>query len=484
MNKQIDMEKRRSRKMIKSVKLVISVFSIFLLFLIWSFFGGRIVLAQNDFEEVEGLLNRARDEGAELLSPKNLQAASDEYQKAVELRDKGKSLKDINKRLEKAKQVSQSVLNNIKLAEITFAKVLPEREKAIQAKAAEFVSEQWIKVEEEFRKAVVSLEDGKVKQAKSKVEQLVELFQDVELAAIKEDITGSAISHSTGIEKEVSGISPRTFQKGLTKIEEAIGVLEVNRYAREDAEALIKEAEYNLRHSLSLKERILESKGKDMETILLDFEGDLERISEGLGMEMRFDGEIEDEIAKMVEMSTDLQLRNRELSSELYTLKEEMAESQELKESLQSRLDEEKRKRDRLNRVQGLFKTSEVKVFRDDLDNIVLRLVGFSFTTGSDTIDPGYFDLLSRVQEALNMFPQARVVIEGHTDSMGDERHNRALSQNRANAIHKYLVANLALDTSMVTAVGHGEERPIANNETEKGRTLNRRVDIVIMPSG
>ncbi len=469
--------------MIKSVKMVMSVSPIFLLFLIWSSFGGSVVLAQDDFGEVEGLLNRASDEGAELLSPKNLQAARDEYQKAVELRDGGKSIKDINKRLEKAKQVSQSVLNNIKLAEITFAKVLPEREKAIKVNAAEFVSEQWGKVEAEFRKAVVNLEDGKVKQAKSKVDQLIDMFQDVELAAIKEDITGSAVALSAEIENEVSEISPRTFQKGLTKIEEAIGVLEVNRYAREDAEALIREAEYNLRHSQALKERIVELKEKDMETILLDFERDLERISEGLGMELRFDGQIEDVIAEMADMSTDLQLRNRELASELYTLKEEMAESQELKESLQSRLDEEKKEKERLNSVQGLFKTSEVKVFRDDLDNIVLRLVGFSFTPGSDTIESRYFDLLSRVQQALNMFPEARVVIEGHTDSMGDERHNRALSQNRANAIHKYLVANLALDTSMVTAVGHGEERPIANNETEKGRALNRRVDIVIMPS-
>ena len=470
--------------MIRSARLVWNVFSVFVLFWIVCPCWGSSLLAQSDFEEVEGMLNRAREEGAELLSPKNFQVAEGEYRKAVELRDKGKSIKDINKRLEKANQLARAIINNIKLAEITFAGVLHERDKAVVAKAAEFVPEQWGDAEDEFRKAVINLEEGKVKQAKEMVDKLIDTYQTVELAAIKKEITGSAVELSAEIDKDVSEISPRTFQKGLDKIEEANKVLEADRYAREDAEALIREAEYELRHAQALAGRIVEAEDKDMEEIFLDFEDQLRQISEGLGIEIRFDGEIDDEIAKTIEMSKELQLRNRDLSLELYNLKEEMAENQQLRESLQSRLDEENRKKGRLNKIQSMFKTSEVKVLRDDMDNVVLRLVGFSFPPGSDTIEPRYFDLLSRVQKALNMFPEADIVIEGHTDSMGDEKYNKVLSQKRAESIRKYLVANLALESSVVSAVGYGEERPIANNETKEGRALNRRVDIVIMPSG
>lgn len=469
--------------MIGSVRIPCGTFILFIVMWAAPSFSLGTLQAQVDFDEVETLLETAKKEGAELLSPKNFRVAEDEYQKAIELREKGKSLKDIDKNLGKSKQVAQSIINNIKLAEVTFAEVLPEREKAIRARAEEFVSKEWAEVEKEFQEAVISLEEGKVKRAKSMVDPLVAMYQSVELNAIKSDILGEAKSLSKQLEKDVSEIAPLTYRRALEKIEDANRVLEANRYARDDAQLLIGEAEYELRHSRTLFQRISNWTDKDLESLLLDFENDLDRIAGGMGINVKFDGDIEEEVAKLVRKANELQLRNRELSAELYSLKEEMAESQQLKESLQGRLEEEARKKERLSRVQSLFRTSEVKVFRDEKNNVVLRLIGFTFPPGTDRIDPVYYDLLSRVQRALQMFPDPKVVIEGHTDSMGEENLNKALSQRRADAIQKYLAASQLIDPSILTAVGYGEERPIANNETEQGRALNRRVDIVIVPS-
>jgi OOP family OmpA-OmpF porin len=138
---------------------------------------------------------------------------------------------------------------------------------------------------------------------------------------------------------------------------------------------------------------------------------------------------------------------------------------------------------ERLGQLQAMFEPLEVKVLRDEMDRVVLRVVGMSFPPGSDRIEPVYFDLLSRVQKALAIFPSAQVVVEGHTDSMGDETSNQILSQQRADAIRQYLLANSTLIPANVSAVGYGEARPVANNETEAGRTLNRRVDVVVLPS-
>jgi outer membrane protein OmpA-like peptidoglycan-associated protein len=434
------------------------------------------------FSEVEGLIEDARARGAELLSPKNFRTAEQEYAKAVELRDKGKSLKEIKKRLRKARQTVQSVLNNIKLAEVTFATVLPEREKAVAAGAEEHVPAEWTAVEEEFRKAVVGLEEGKVKRAKGMVERLITMYRDVELEAIRVDITGAVRALADSIEEEVTPWAPATYRRGVSLIEEADRVLDHDRYAREEAEARVRKAEYELRHAGALTKRISADPDVDPESVQLEREADLARIAEAIGLELRFDGGVESEIVRLVEEARELSRSNRELSSELFTLREEMAESQQLKESLQLRLDEERRKKERMSRVQSLFRVSEVKVLRDER-NIVLRLVGFTFPAGTSTILPEYFNLLSRVREAIMEFPGSKVVIEGHTDAVGDEALNKALSQSRAESIQKYLVASLGVDPELIRAVGYGEERPIANNQTAEGRALNRRVEVVIQPA-
>jgi OOP family OmpA-OmpF porin len=72
------------------------------------------------------------------------------------------------------------------------------------------------------------------------------------------------------------------------------------------------------------------------------------------------------------------------------------------------------------------------------------------------------------------------VTIEGHTDSYGGDDLNQKLSEDRANAVRQYFIANMNLKAEDVEAVGYGESRPIANNETPEGRARNRRIDIVI----
>ena len=72
--------------------------------------------------------------------------------------------------------------------------------------------------------------------------------------------------------------------------------------------------------------------------------------------------------------------------------------------------------------------------------------------------------------------------VKGYTDSYGGDNTNLESSQNRADAVREYLLANMAIDKEDIDAVGYGETLPIANNETLEGRARNRRVDLVIEP--
>ena len=94
---------------------------------------------------------------------------------------------------------------------------------------------------------------------------------------------------------------------------------------------------------------------------------------------------------------------------------------------------------------------------------------------------------LKKAINFLRKYPDARVKVEGHTDSKGTEEYNQKLSERRADAVRQYLIKEGAVKKAMISATGYGELRPIAPNETKdgkdnpEGRAENRRVEILIL---
>ncbi|WP_386077700.1 OmpA family protein [Vreelandella sp. F11] len=108
-------------------------------------------------------------------------------------------------------------------------------------------------------------------------------------------------------------------------------------------------------------------------------------------------------------------------------------------------------------------------------DSVVLQDVNFEFDSAQLT--PNAQNVLNGVAERLVSNPDVRVSIEGHTDSRGSDEYNKNLSQERAQSVASYL-ASRGVEANRMRAVGYGEERPIASNETEEGRFQNRRVEL------
>jgi len=101
------------------------------------------------------------------------------------------------------------------------------------------------------------------------------------------------------------------------------------------------------------------------------------------------------------------------------------------------------------------------------------------FDVDSATIDGGGRATLDQVAGVLVEYPKTAVVVQGHTDSTGGEEHNLALSERRARAVANHLIAR-GVDGGRVAALGMGEGYPVADNDSESGRSLNRRVDVLL----
>jgi OmpA-OmpF porin, OOP family len=78
-------------------------------------------------------------------------------------------------------------------------------------------------------------------------------------------------------------------------------------------------------------------------------------------------------------------------------------------------------------------------------------------------------------------YPNSKVKIEGHTDSIGTDQYNQKLSERRAEAVQNYLIQKGAVKKTNISTVGYGESKPIAENKTAKGRAENRRSEIMIL---
>ena len=106
---------------------------------------------------------------------------------------------------------------------------------------------------------------------------------------------------------------------------------------------------------------------------------------------------------------------------------------------------------------------------------IVLRGVTFGFD--SDEITGASMATLDFTAETLQECPNVRTVVEGHTDSVGNDTYNQGLSQRRAESVTNYLT-NRGVSPGRLQAKGYGESQPVADNSTDDGRALNRRVEL------
>ncbi len=108
-------------------------------------------------------------------------------------------------------------------------------------------------------------------------------------------------------------------------------------------------------------------------------------------------------------------------------------------------------------------------------------LADLTFDTGSAALGPDRFDTLAALAAYLNDAPSARVALVGHTDAEGSLTANIAISQERAISVMDRLVSDHGVDPAQLEAKGIGYLAPIASNQTEEGRTRNRRVEAILV---
>ena len=450
------------------------------------------------FQEATEQMEKARAVEAELFSPVNFKTGLKNYQAADEGFQKGLNLDDIQKKLKMATVYFMKSIETTKNVLQEFKDCVKARKDAMAVEAPKFRGKQWEEVESSFNQAVQSLEEGNMDAARSKARKAERDYRQIELEAIKAnylDETRKMLVEAKG--SDVRKKAPATLDKAEKLVGEAEKLLIENRYDTDQVRLLAKEANYEARHALFLAGKVkqLEEEKKTLESILLDSETPIQKIADKLDVNVKFDNGVEqptDEILQAVwglqssipPLKQDIADKDAQisaLSARMADMEKQLGTLKTKEESLSKLIDLQRVQREKYERVEKLFTASEAQVLRTG-DQVIIRLYGLSFPVGKSTIESQYFSLLSKVVEAFKEYPECTVAVEGHTDSYGTDETNQKLSMERADAVRNYLIATSGLDAYRITALGYGESRPVASNETEEGRRKNRRIDILIQP--
>jgi outer membrane protein OmpA-like peptidoglycan-associated protein len=150
--------------------------------------------------------------------------------------------------------------------------------------------------------------------------------------------------------------------------------------------------------------------------------------------------------------------------------------SQELEAEKKARAEAERRMREALQRV---AEAAALAVKQEPRGTVIVLPGNVLFESGKWTLKPLAQQKIALVAEQIRTQPESIVTVEGHTDSRGTESSNQVLSQNRAESVRNFLISK-GIPAKQIRAMGLGESRPVASNETPEGRANNRRVEIIV----
>ncbi|MBA8878449.1 OmpA family protein [Phyllobacterium myrsinacearum] len=115
-------------------------------------------------------------------------------------------------------------------------------------------------------------------------------------------------------------------------------------------------------------------------------------------------------------------------------------------------------------------------------DKIILNMPSnITFATDQDAVKPQFFATLNSVAVVLRKFDRSIIDVYGHTDNVGGQQYNQLLSERRALSVSNYLTQQ-GIDNRRFAVRGFGMDEPVASNNSEAGRSQNRRVELQISP--
>ncbi len=451
------------------------------------------------FKEADAAKAAAESANAELLAPRSYERGLKEYRDAESALQRGRNIEFVRTNAADATKYFRTAAEKAGLAATALAQVMKSRQDAANAQAPKLSAEIWQEAQRKFADAIRLLERGDLKNSKRYDIEATSLYRDAELVAIKAQYLSETRRLLADADRaRVGRYAPITLDKAKKLLADAERELSENRYDTDLPRSLAQQANYEAKHAIYLSEVVRKERDRQLtvEQLVLQWEQPLQAIAGVADIVPNMEAgpdRLTEELVAFFESQRNLvqsleqekaenEIRIADMEEEMRALDERLGGATAERAALVQRLEAQARVKQQFAQIEKMFSTDEARVFREG-NNVIMRLVGLNFDSGSSQLKQENFSLLAKVEKAIDVFPRSELIIEGHTDSHGGDDFNQTLSQSRAESVQQYMINAMRIPTYRLIATGYGETRPVASNETEAGRARNRRIDIVIKPN-
>ncbi len=235
---------------------------------------------------------------------------------------------------------------------------------------------------------------------------------------------------------------------------------------------------------------LLKSKGSETEKNLIEanrelqekYKDEIDRLKSG------FDNEREKLLEEIKSLKKSYEDKINSLKSEIENLNSEIADLKKLTEKQRAELARMESQANELEKqLEEEIKKGDIRL-KKSRNRLIINIDDrISFDSGRANLKKEVLPSLKKIREILAQYPEYNIIIEGHTDDVPIKtrqfRNNWQLSTERALAVLGYILEDKDLKPERFSATGCGEHRPVVPNDSKENRSLNRRVDIIVVPS-
>jgi outer membrane protein OmpA-like peptidoglycan-associated protein len=441
--------------------------------------------------EFDGEIATARKNQLNVLSPNWFSKAEASLARAKKALNKGDEILEIMENVAEGRAQLKRAEEMAQVARTTLPELIKSREMARAAGATKI--NEYSRAEDDFLMLTKAIEDNNLRLAQRERGRVSKDFRALELRAIKDQTIGEvrkllAQAENDGARK----YAPHSLSMAQQKLKNTDAFITQNPYEKAKMQEMANDALFYARRLIQMNKQSQKIRTMESEEIARWIEDMLHQTTAKLSAPDMRNEPFEIQVENLVESVSALQAdhsfviqQTKEQEAGIVALKKRIAalegESKE-QQAAKERLAAEKKFNEKFVQIQNYFEPEEAEVYKQG-NQLVIRLKSIQFPVGKDTIMPKNYETLSSVQSAIRTFGEPDVIIEGHTDSTGSDEVNEHLSQQRAEAVRQYLVANRTLPYDRIVALGYGSMRPLASNQTAEGRAINRRIDVIVRPS-